>query len=91
LDKSMIRDAEGPRELTMANRISACETAEIAWADAMTWGSRNRVKLGGSEDEDLAAVNAARKRLGLPTFKIIMQRGRLARLPAPHVSAAEGD
>jgi hypothetical protein len=85
----MICNAEGLRELTFANRISVCETVEIAWADAMTWASRNRVKLDGTEDEDLEVTNAARKRLGLPTFKIIMQRGRLARLPAPHVSAAE--
>jgi hypothetical protein len=81
----MICDVEGLGALALADRISVCETVEIVWADAMTWASRNRVKLGRTEEDDLTATNAARRRFGLPTFKIIMQRGRLTRLPAPQV------
>jgi hypothetical protein len=85
----MIQNVEGLGESRFANRNCDNEPVEIAWTDAMTWASRNRVKLGGTEDEDLKATNAARKKFGLPMFKIIMQRGRLTRLPAPHVSSAE--
>lgn len=46
------------------------EVATVSWKDAMDWATRNKVPLGGTEEEDLAATNAARATWGLPAFAV---------------------
>jgi hypothetical protein len=58
-------------------------TTPITWADALRWGANNKVALLGTEEEDLAAINAARHIAHLPAFTIIEQRGVPAPLPRP--------
>jgi len=44
--------------------------AVVSWKTAMDWAAENKVRLGGTEDEDLAAANAERAKWHLPQFVV---------------------
>lgn len=46
------------------------DAAVVTWKTAMDWATDNKVRLGGTENEDLAATNAARRKWCLPVFVV---------------------
>lgn len=63
--------AARPAGSTFSSRAHEGEYNAVTWKDAMDWGTRNKLILGnGSEQDDLAKVNALRRRLQLPEFTI---------------------
>lgn len=65
--------------------------AFIDWRGAMDWASRNRVKLGETEDQDLVATNARRIALGLPPYRIITAPALRGPLVSTHVGGSLHD
>lgn len=61
--------------------------AEVEWYIAIEWAMNNNIQIGGTEEQDLEAINARREQYGLPPFQIVLQRTvRKEKFPNPMIA-----